>query len=61
MFRMQNYNEFKGHVRWHDYFAIMVNEFPVVLVRRYEWMDTERYTFTVQVFGTTLFKRIGDM
>ena len=61
MFRLQNYNEFRNHVRWHDYIAIIVNEFPVVLVRRYDWMDTERYTLTVQVLGITLFQRIGDM
>jgi hypothetical protein len=35
MFRLQNYNEFKDSVRWHDYFSIMVNEFPV-LVRKYD-------------------------
>lgn len=58
-FTLQNYNEFKNHVRWHDYLAIMVNEFPVILARRYDWLDTEQYTFTVQVFGFKVYQKIG--
>lgn len=60
MFKLQNYNEFKNGVRWHDYFAIMVNEFPVILVRKYDWPhDNDNYTFIVQLFGFNLFRKIG--
>jgi hypothetical protein len=61
MFKLQNYNEFKNHVRWHDYFAIMINEFAVVQVRRYEWFDKEQYTFVIQVLGFAVFHRTGNM
>jgi hypothetical protein len=59
-FTKQNYNEFKNGVRWHDYFAIMVNEFPVILVRKYDWLhDGDKYTFMVQVLGFKVYQRIG--
>lgn len=60
-FTLKNYNEFKGTVRWHDYISIMFNEFPVILVRRYDWFDTERYTFMVQLFGFKVYQKIGNM
>ena len=60
-FTLKNYNEFKGSVRWHDYISIMFNEFPVILVRRYDWLDTERYTFMVQLFGLRVYQKIGNM
>jgi hypothetical protein len=60
-FTLKNYNEFKGPVRWHDYISIMFNEFPVILVRRYDWFDTERYTFMVQLFGLRVYQKIGNM
>lgn len=28
------YNEYNGHWRIHDYFSIMVNQFPIVVVRK---------------------------
>jgi hypothetical protein len=59
-FRLQNYNEF-NHFRWHDYFSIVINEFPVVLVRKYEWYEDNRYAFVVQVFGFEVYQRIGDL
>ena len=60
-FTTQNYNEFKDGVRWHDYFAIMVNEFPVILVRKYDWTHAIPYqwTFVVQVLGFDIYQRIG--
>lgn len=59
-FRLQNYNEFRNHVSWHDYFTIMVNEFAVILVRRYDWLETEEYTFVVTVMGFDVFRRVGS-
>ena len=57
-FVRQNYNEFKNGVRWHDYFSIMINEFPVVLVRKYNWMqENNQYTFIVQVLGFKVYQR----
>ena len=28
------YNEYKGNVRIHDYFSLMVNQFPILVVRK---------------------------
>jgi len=28
------YNEYKGHIRIHDYFCLMINQFPIVVVRK---------------------------
>lgn len=52
-FKLQNYNEFNSWMRWHDYFSIMINEFPVILIRRYDWLEGtgESYTFLVQFMG----------
>lgn len=59
-FRLQNYNEF-NHFCWHDYFSIVINEFPVVLVRKYEWYEDNKYSLVVQVFGFEVYQRIGDL
>lgn len=62
-FTLQNYNEFSGRygVRWHDYFAFMINEFPVILVRKYDWPHDPdyRYTFMIQLLGFDVYQRIG--
>ena len=42
-----NYNEFKSHVRWHDYFSLMINEFPILLIRRYDWFDDNEHTLSI--------------
>ena len=34
-------NEFSGHMGWHDYFNVSINEFPIFTLRRYDWFDTE--------------------
>lgn len=59
-FRLQNYNEFK-HVRWHDYFSFMINEFPVVLVRKYDWPNEgDQWVFLVQILGFKVFERMSE-
>jgi hypothetical protein len=60
MIKLQNYNEFKNGVRWHDYFNIMVNEFPIILIRKYDWDEIDTYTFVVQVMGVKVYQRIGE-
>ena len=60
-FQLQNYNEFKSWMRWHDYLAIMVNEFPIILIRKYDWLDTEEYTFSVNILGFKVYQKIGKM
>lgn len=57
-FKLQNYNEFRTWVRWHDYVAIVVNEFPVLLIRRYDWLDDTQSTTIAQIFGFTVYQKI---
>jgi hypothetical protein len=57
-FHLQNYNEFKSKMRWHDYFAFVLHEFPVLLIRRYDWMDEERSTLKIQLLGWKVYQRI---
>lgn len=56
--KFQNYNEFHDWVRWHDYVAAIIHEFPILLIRRYDWMDTEKSTLIVQFFGFKVFQRV---
>jgi hypothetical protein len=61
LFNLQNYNEFQGGVRWHDYVALMVNEFPVLLVRRYDFglhSAAASRTYVVQVLGLLVWQNI---
>lgn len=36
------YNEYDGHIRIHDYFSIMIDQFPVLVVRRYDNPHSKR-------------------
>lgn len=57
-FYRQNYNEFKSWVRWHDYVSILINEFPLLLARRYDWMGDEKSTFSFYVAGFKIYQKI---
>lgn len=28
------YNEYNGHIRIHDYFSLMINQFPILVIRK---------------------------
>ena len=58
-FTLRNYNEFKTHMGWHDYVSVLINEFPIILVRRYDWFDLDQYTFMVQILGFKVYQQIG--
>ena len=58
-FLLQNYNEFQ-HVRWHDYFSIVINEFAVILVRKYDWPGEGcDWLIHVQIMGFIVYERRG--
>lgn len=59
--KLTNYNEFDVWIRWHDYVSVIVNEFPVVLVRRYYWHDVKTTTLMIQVLGYKLLQTTKDM
>lgn len=31
---LQWYNEYDGHIRIHDYFSLMINQFPILVIRK---------------------------
>lgn len=53
------YNEFRLWMRWHDYFSIMIHNFPIVLVRRYDWMDSESSTYAILICGFLVYQHVG--
>lgn len=59
-FHLQNYNEFKGGVRWRDYVNLTLNDFSVIVIRRYDWLDWEQSTYLVQLFGVVVFNKLKD-
>lgn len=59
--KLTNYNEFDVWIRWHDYVSVIVNEFPILLVRRYYWYDVKTTTLMIQVLGYKLLQTTKDM
>jgi hypothetical protein len=55
-FKLQNYNEFKNGIRWHDYVSIIINEFPIILIRKYDdpHNDSINAFITIQIIGITM-------
>lgn len=55
-----NYNEFRSYVRWHDYFNLSINEFAIILARRYDFdrLDNSIHTYLFMFFGFTIYKKI---
>jgi hypothetical protein len=56
-FYKQWYNEYHGDIRIHDYFSFMINQFPIIVIRRmdnphskYEGMDK---IISIGLFGFT--------
>ena len=55
----RNYNEFRNvWFSWQDKISITILDFPVVLVRKYEWLEKERSNWLVQVMGVDLLPSI---
>ncbi len=55
------YNEYKGNVRIHDYFSLMINQFPIVVVRKIDNPHSENTdmdkVISIGVFGFTWIKK----
>ena len=55
----RNYNEFRNV--WfgcQDKISITILDFPILLVRKYEWLEKERSNWLVQVMGVNLLPSI---
>ena len=52
----RNYNEFKNvWFSWQDKISIMIFDFPILLVRKYQWLEKEKSNWLIQVLGIDLF------
>ena len=55
----RNYNEFRNvWFGWQDKISITILDFPILLVRKYEWLEKERSNWLVQVMGADLLPSI---
>ncbi len=55
----RNYNEFRNvWFSWQDKISITILDFPILLVRKYEWLEKERSNWLVQVMGIDLLPSI---
>ena len=55
----RNYNEFRNvWFGWQDKISITILDFPILLVRKYEWLEKERSNWLVQVMGIDLLPSI---
>ena len=57
------YNEYNGHWRIHDYFSLMINQFPIVVVRRMDNPHSENddmdKIIMVGIIGFTWVRTVG--
>lgn len=55
------YCEYDGHLRIHDYFSLMINQFPIVVVRRMDNPHSENDNMDkilmIGIFGFTWVKK----
>ncbi len=57
-FLWQNCNDFNSGIRWHDYLSIMINEFPIILVRKYDWpSEGDDGFYHAQVMGFRVYHK----
>jgi hypothetical protein len=53
----QWYNEYKGHIRIHDYFSLMINQFPILVIRKMDNPESENEDMDkiilIGIFGFT--------
>ena len=55
----RNYNEFRNvWFGWQDKISITILDFPILLVRKYEWLEKERSNWLVQIMGVDLLPSI---
>lgn len=55
----RNYNEFRNvWFSWEDKISITIFDYPILLVRKYEWLEKESSNWLVQVMGVDLLPSI---
>jgi len=50
------YNEYKQPIRIHDYFSLMIDQFPIFVIRKYDDPHTEslKRSICIGIFGFTI-------
>lgn len=50
------YNEYSSSIRIHDYFSFMINQFPILVVRKYDLFraSDNKMTIDIGILGMTL-------
>lgn len=48
------YNEFTTWIRWKDYFSFYILDFPIISIRKYDFLDIESSTFLIGLFGLSI-------
>ena len=50
------YNEYKQPIRIHDYFSLMIDQFPIFVIRKYDDPHTEslKKSICIGIFGFTI-------
>ena len=56
------YNEYHTGIRIHDYFSLMINQFPVVVIRKYDQPHSESrwVNYSIGILGFTFSKLIDE-
>ena len=56
------YNEYHSDIRIHDYFSLMIDQFPILVVRRYDDPHSKSnwVTYSVGILGFTFNKKVKD-
>ena len=55
----KNHNEFRDvWFSWEDKISITILDFPILLVRKYEWLEKVKSNWLVQVMGVDLLPSI---
>jgi len=48
-------NEFdRTWLRWVDYFSLVIFNFPLIMLRRYDWPDKKNSTWVLAFLGITI-------
>lgn len=52
------YNEYSKHIRIHDYFSLMIDQFPIFVIRKYDNPHSENddmdRVIVIGIFGYTM-------
>lgn len=51
MFTGRIYNEFNTWIRWEDFLSITIFNFPIIMFRRYDFLEVEFSSYNLIILG----------